>query len=75
MEYRILEKLDSILKMLKGEQIEDGYMDITGVAKYSSCSKSHIRNACKMGLLKYNASQGKHLFLRSSVEAWLQNGG
>ena len=75
MEYRILEKLDSILKMLKGEQIEDGYMDITGVAQYTSCSKSTIRKACKEGRLKYNDSQGKHLFLRSSVQAWLQNGG
>ena len=74
MEYRILEKLDSILKMLKGEQIEDGYMDITGVAKYTSCSKSTIRKACHEGRLKYNDSQGKHLYLRSSVEAWLNNG-
>jgi len=75
MEYRIIEKLDSILKMLKGEQIEDGYMDINGVSKYTSCSKSTIRKACQEGKLKYNDSQGKHLFLRSSVEAWLQNGG
>ena len=74
MEYRILEKLDSILKMLKGEQIEDGYLDINGVAKYTSMSKTAIRNASKLGLLKYNDSQGKHLYLRSSVEAWLNNG-
>ena len=75
MEYRILEKLDSILKMLKGESVEDGYLDINGVAKYTSCSKSTIRKACQEGRLKYNDSQGKHLFLRSSVESWLQNGG
>ena len=75
MEIRILEKLDNILKLLKGEQVEDGYMDINGVAKYSSMSKTAIRNACRLGLLKYNDSQGKHLYLRSSVEAWLQNGG
>ena len=74
MEYRILEKLDSILKMLKGEQIEDGYLDINGVAKYTSMSKTAIRNASKLGLLKYNDSQGKHLYSRSSVEAWLNNG-
>ncbi|MBC8257151.1 MAG: helix-turn-helix domain-containing protein [Candidatus Marinimicrobia bacterium] len=74
MEIRILEKLDLILKLLKGEKIEDGYMDITGVSKYSSCSKSHIRNACREGKLKYNDSQGKHLFLRSNVESWLNNG-
>ena len=74
MEYRILEKLDSILKMLKGEQIEDGYLDINGVAKYTSCSKSTMRKACHEGRLKYNDTQGKHLFLKSSVESWLNNG-
>ena len=74
MEYRIIEKLDYILKLLKGESVEDGYMDITGVAKYTSCSKTHIRNACREGRLKYNDSQGKHLFLKSSVERWLNNG-
>ena len=35
MEIRILEKLDNIIKILKGEQIEDGYMDINGVVKYT----------------------------------------
>jgi len=75
MEFRIIEKLDHILKLLKGEQVQDGYMDITGVSKYSSMSKSAIRRACSEGRLKYNSSQGKHLFRRSSVEAWLQNGG
>ena len=73
MEIRILEKLDNILKMLKGEQIEDGYMDINGVAKYSSMSKTAIRNACKDGRLKYNDTQGKHLFKKSSVERWLNS--
>ena len=68
---RIIEKLDSILKMLKGEQIEDGYMDITGVAQYTSCSKSTIRKACQEGRLKYNDSQGKHLYKKSDVEMFL----
>ena len=75
MEIRILEKLDNILKLLKGESVEDGYMDINGVAKYSSMSKSAIRRACADGKLKYNDSQGKHLFLKSAVESWLQNSG
>ena len=74
MELRIIEKLDHILKLLKGEQVEDGYMDINGVSKYTSCSKSKIRLACKEGKLKYNDTQGKHLFLKSSVERWLNNG-
>tara|TARA_B100000315_G_scaffold204319_1_gene197657 strand:+ start:176 stop:400 length:225 start_codon:yes stop_codon:yes gene_type:complete len=74
MELRIIEKLDHILKLLKGESVEDGFMDINGVSKYTSCSKSKIRLACKEGKLKYNASQGKHLFRRSNVESWIQNG-
>jgi len=74
MEIRILEKLDSILKMLKGEQVQDGYLDINGVASYSAMSKSAIRRACAEGRLKYNNSQGKHLFKKSAVESWLQNG-
>ena len=74
MEIRILEKLDHILKLLKGEQVQDGYLDINGVAKYSSMSKSAIRKACAEGRLKYNDSQGKHLYRKSSVEAWLKNG-
>ena len=74
MEIRILEKLDNILKLLKGEQVQDGYLEINGVAKYSSMSKSAIRRACADGRLKYVDSQGKHLYKLSSVEAWLQNG-
>ena len=75
MEIRIIEILDHILKLLKGEQVQDGYLDITGVAKYSSMSKSAIRRACAEGRLKYNNSQGKHLFKKSAVESWLSNGG
>ena len=74
MEIRIIEKLDHILKLLKGEQVQDGFMDINGVSQYTSCSKSTIRRACAEGRLKYNDSQGKHLYLISSVEAWLSNG-
>jgi hypothetical protein len=57
MELRIIEKLDNILKLLKGEQLEDGFMDINGVVKWSSLSKSSIRRACAEGRLKYVDSQ------------------
>tara|TARA_R100000808_G_C2021219_1_gene69320 strand:- start:124 stop:357 length:234 start_codon:yes stop_codon:yes gene_type:complete len=73
MEIRILEKLDNIIKILKGEQIEDGYMDINGVVKYTSMSKSAIRRACADGRLKYNDSQGKHLYKKSDLEIFLNN--
>ena len=71
MEIRILEKLDNILNLLKGKQVQDGYLDINGVAKYTSMSKSAIRRACADGRLKYNDSQGKHLYKKSDVEMFL----
>ena len=71
MEIRILEKLDNILKLLKGEQVQDGFMDINGVVKYSAMSKSAVRRACAEGRLKYNSSQGKHLYRKSDVEMFL----
>jgi len=71
MEYRILEKLDNILNLLKGKQVQDGYLDINGVAKYTSMSKSAIRKACADGRLKYNSSQGKHLYKKTDVEMFL----
>ena len=74
MEIRIIEKLDHILKLLKGDQVQDGYMDINGVSKYSAMSVSAVRRACADGRLKYTDSQGKHLFKKSAVEAWLNNG-
>ena len=72
-ETRVLEKLDEVLSLLKGEQPSDGYMDITQLEKYSSMSKSSIRRACADGRLKFVDSQGKHLFKKSSVQAWLTN--
>ena len=74
MEVRILEKLDNILNLLKGRQVADGYMDINGVVEYSSLSRSSVFRACQDGRLKYNDSQGKHLFKKSDVERWLSNG-
>mgnify|MGYP000465787134 CR=1 FL=1 len=74
MELRILEKLDNILQLLQNKIPKDNYMDISQVAEYSAMSRSSIRRACAEGRLKYVDSQGKHLFKRSSVEAWLSNG-
>ena len=74
MEVRILEKLDNILNLLKGRQVADGYMDINGVVKYTSMSKSAIRRACSDGRLKYNDSQGKHLYKKSDLEMFLNGG-
>ena len=74
MEIRIIEKLDHILKLLKGEQIQDGYMDIGQVSEYSSMSRSSIRRSCQEGRLKYSDSHGKFLFRKSDVRRWVENG-
>ena len=73
-ETRVLEKLDEVLQILKGNKPADGYLDISQLEKYSSMSKSSIRRACADGRLKYIDSQGKHLFSKVSIEAWLTNG-
>jgi len=74
MELRVIEKLNEILSLLRGKQPTDGWMDISQVCEYSSMSRSSVRRSCSDGRLKYNDSQGKHLFKKSSVESWLQNG-
>ena len=73
-ELRVLEKLDEVLQIVKGKQPSDKWMDINDVVEYTSMSKSSVRRACADGRLKFIDSQGKHLFRRSSVEAWLSNG-
>ena len=74
MENRTIEKLNEIIALLKGEQIEDNYMDIKGVERYSSMSRSSIRRAYQDGYLKFTNAHGKHLFKKSAVEQWLQGG-
>jgi|TARA_B100002003_G_C13777382_1_gene385177 hypothetical protein len=74
MEIRILEKLDNILRILQNKIPKDNYMDIGQVAEYSAMSRSSIRRSCQAGTLKYSDKHGKHLFLKSDVELWVQNG-
>ena len=73
-ELRVLEKLDEVLQMLKGKKPSDKWMDLNDVCEYTSMSKSSVRRACADSRLKFVDSQGKHLFKKSSVESWLQNG-
>ncbi len=73
-ELRIMEKLDEALKILKGKQPSDKWMDINDVCEYTSMSKSSIRRACADGRLKYSNTQGKFLFLKSEAERWIRNG-
>ena len=73
-ELRIMEKLDEALKILKGKQPSDKWMDINDVCEYTSMSKSSIRRACADGRLKYSNTQGKFLFKKSDVERFIKNG-
>ena len=73
MELRVIEKLNQILSILQGKQPKDGWMDLTAVSEYSSMSKNSIRNACKLGTLKYSDKFGKFLFKKSDVERWLNS--
>tara|TARA_Y100000310_G_scaffold232712_1_gene235567 strand:+ start:214 stop:441 length:228 start_codon:yes stop_codon:yes gene_type:complete len=73
-ELRVVEKLNEILSLLKGKQPVDGWMDIGDVVDYSSMSKSSVRRSCQDGRLKYSDAHGKHLFRKTDVEHWIQNG-
>ena len=74
MEIRVIEMLKEVLSILKGKQPQDGWMDISQVAEYSSLSRSSIRRSCQEGRLRYSDSHGKYLFKKSDVERWLTNG-
>mgnify|MGYP000150260673 FL=1 len=74
MEYRIFEKLNEILSILKGKAVPDGWMDIGQVCEYSSMSRSSVRRSCSMGTLKYSDSHGKFLFRKEDVRRWVENG-
>ena len=74
MELRVLEKLDTILKILQGKMPKDGWMDIAQVSEYSAMSRSSIRRACQDSRLKYSDSHGKFLFRKEDVRRWVENG-
>ena len=74
MDIRILEQLKDIKSLLLGKKVEDKWMDITMVAKYTSCSQSTIRRAIKLGRLSASKETGKILMKKSAIEKWLNNG-
>ena len=49
MEYRIFEKLNEILSILKGKAVPDGWMDISQVCEYSSMSRSSVKLMWRIG--------------------------
>ena len=71
MEYRILEQLDEIKSMLTGK-INDKWLTIKEVTKYSNLSESTIRRAVKRGTLKSSNQTGRLLFKYTDVDNWLK---
>ena len=49
-----------------------GWLNINGVAKYTSLSIPKIRRAIKDGELKSSKNGGRLLFKRKWVDQWLQ---
>ena len=70
MEYLILEKLDEIKSILAGK-MDDKWMTIRDVTKYTNLSESTIRRASKRGVLNASQSTGRLLFKKSNVDRWL----
>ena len=71
MEYRILEQLDEIKSMLTGK-INDKWLTIKEVTKYSNLSESTIRRAVKRGTLKAANQTGRLLFKYTDLDNWLK---
>ena len=71
MEYRILEQLDEIKSMLTGK-INDKWLTIKELTKYSNLSESTIRRAVKRGTLKASNQTGRLLFKYTDVDNWLK---
>jgi len=61
--------LDKIETMISDSS--EGWLNINGVAKYTSLSIPKIRRAVKDGELKSSKEGGRLLFKRKWVEQWL----
>jgi len=70
MEFKILEQLDRIEKLITGKYTNK-YLNIHQVSDLTSVSASTIRRAIKRGELKCIKKLGKLLFLEKDVRNWL----
>jgi len=70
-EYAVIEKLDELHKLVRGN-IQNKWLNLQEVSAYSSLSESTIRRAVKRGSLKASHVTGKLLFKVSSVDNWLK---
>ena len=72
MEFKIMEQLDRIEKILAGNYTNK-YLNIHQVSDLTSVSPSTIRRAIKRGELKCINKLGKLLFLEKDVRNWLSD--
>ena len=69
-EYQILERLKRIEKLINSSP--ELWMDINGVVKYTSISKSVITKLVAQGKLKVSKSTGKRLFKKEWIDTLLE---
>ena len=70
----IIERLDKIEEILSiSMKDKEHYLNINGVAEYTSLSIPKIRKAVKSGELKSSMKSGRHLFKVSWVDKWLRD--
>ena len=70
MEFKIIEQLDRIEKLITGKYTNK-YLNINQVSDLTSTSASTIRRAILRGELKCIKKLGKLLFLEKDVRNWL----
>ena len=70
MEIRILELLNEIKNLIIGK-VNERWLTLKEVSKYTSLSESTIRRDIQKGVLKSSNKTGRLLFKVSSVDRWL----
>tara|TARA_R100000742_G_C4264640_1_gene82573 strand:+ start:937 stop:1161 length:225 start_codon:yes stop_codon:yes gene_type:complete len=72
MEYRILELLKDIKKIVTGQnRTDDRWLDIKEASQYCAVSPTTLRRNVKRGTLSASTTTGKMLFRASELESWL----
>ena len=74
-ESRVISLITDIKSLLKEEEIQDKWLDITKASNYCDMSPSTLRRNVKQGNLKASKVTGKLLFKRSELENWLTKEG
>ena len=68
--WKLEDLIETIEKIISHSN--QGWLNINGVAKYTSLSIPKIRRAIKDGELKSSKNGGRLLFKRKWVDQWLQ---